>query len=288
MPSFTSTFRTRDAPLANNSFFIESKKFDQARVQAWGKRRTQVGTTSSPHHPNQLWTLTPDADHPNHFYIESVEHKHFRLCQLSGRSPDVTLSNGNLYHDQLWRFEKDSHGYYTISNRLFPSCFLAKWSCDDSDWGVVTIPSGHLPDECKWKLIPRFTATLQQLPLWQVDNTHSDDFKLKQLRYTVGITVSDASVFSQRRAFKHAIQLALNTACVGTFLSQSDVQRLSMELSNVESSTDVQSWSQCPSLIIAIPPRVKYSVSQLVCVFDSPIVGDCCKLLGNYETQESR
>lgn len=284
MPSLSLESRSFETPLENNTFFIANKRYPQCRLEAWGKRRDAVGTPSREYNANQLWMLKPSQDFRGYFYIESVEHKHFRLSMWDSSSTAVVLFNGNFFDDQLWSVRRDAHGFYTITNKMYPQARLAKYAAECHCWGA----SNDRPDDRhKWSLTPRFSARLADRTLWTVDNRHARDFDFRQLDYTVGVTVDDRRQFRKRRGFKDAIELALTLACQRTFLTQADVQRLNMELSNTESQDQMDAWAQNQSLLVAIPPAKLYSVRQLVCAFESPIPSDCCKVFGNYETDES-
>lgn len=284
MPSLTRDRRGSDITLADNTFFISNKRYASTRVEAWGKHRTAVGTPRGELNCNQLWQLKASADFRGYFYIESVEHKHFRLSLWNGRDGRVMLFNGNLFDDQLWSFQQDRDGYYTITNKLYPDCRLAKWGAGRHEWGACAGASG---DGERWRLTPRFAGKLAERGIWRVDNRNGGDFCFRELSYTVGVTVNDRREFRKRRGFKEAIGLSLRAECDGTFLSSADRQRLSMELSNTESCERTDSWAQQQSLTIAIPPGKVYTIKQLVCSFESPIPGDSCTLYGNYETVES-
>lgn len=283
MPSLSWDRQAFEALLDNNTFFIGSKKYSQSRLEAWGKRRTAVGTPEREFNANQLWMLKPSPDFPGYFYIESVEHKQFRLSMWDSPNGTVVLFNGNLFDDQLWCFRRDRQGAYTITNKLYPNSRLTKWGPDLNQWGTCETPLG---DEQTWILTPRYSAKLSERTLWTVDNRSNQQFQFRQLEYTVGVTVDNSPLFRKRRGFKEAIELALQTECQGTFLAQNDLQRLNMELSNTQSSDQTNTWAQNQSLLVAIPPAKLYSVRQLVCSFESPISTDCCKLFGNYETIE--
>ena len=157
----------KNMELNGNTFFIYNKKYEHAKLAQWGTSSRDVGTHEQAIYPNQLWLLNESESNPGYYYIKNAEHNGYRLAKWASGDQKTGVYNGQYYDDQLWRFQKEGE-YYRIYNKKYSSAKITKWGKEDSKWGTYDGPNY---DDQLWKLVPRFEATAQECPIFDlIDN----------------------------------------------------------------------------------------------------------------------
>ena len=96
-------------------FFIINKAYKHAKLAQWGTGDRDIGIDEQKVHPDQLWTLEAEPEHPGYYYICNVQNNEYRIGKWGGDDQAVSNYNGQYLGDQLWKFEKYGD-FYRIFN----------------------------------------------------------------------------------------------------------------------------------------------------------------------------
>ncbi|XP_044166257.1 uncharacterized protein LOC122950247 [Acropora millepora] len=170
-------------------FFIINKAYKHAKLAQWGTGARYLGTYEQRVHPDQLWRLEAEPEHPGYYYICNVQNNGYRIGKWGRDDQAVGNYNGQYFDDQLWKFEKYGD-FYRIFNYKYEDAKIAKWGKGDSDWGTF---DGKFFDDQLWKLTSLFESSLTKASVLTIDNRQGSENVIVERSVTKGVKLITAS-----------------------------------------------------------------------------------------------
>jgi hypothetical protein len=152
----------------------------------------------------------------------------------------------------------------------------------------VSMYGGPLYEDQLWKLVPRFTVSIQTEQLFQFDNRQGSKPISKEITVTTGLRKASTATIRNKSTLMKTMEVSMEGAFKGIEFGAKASADLTNELEKAFSQTSESSWSKTAKMKFTVPRRRNYKVMQRVVKFDSKLLGDSYTLLSGIKVFESR
>lgn len=212
----------------------------------------------------QLWKLEEDPMRKGSFFLvnwsASQGTKTYRYAFNPNGYPNSSgCVSGTKYDDQLWKFNKQSNGYWKIYNQGWydGQCRIAVPS--DTHGGAYCGPDYY---DQYFRLQSAFDSSALWSIVESLDND-SDAPVQYTLKYSEGITDTIEKTIAKSSSVEMSLSIGMEASLYGIGLSMSETLTVQQSFSESYSRTLQKTWSVEKSVDITVPPHTRICIMQL-------------------------
>lgn len=218
---------------------------------------------------NQLWKLEEDPTRKGEFFIVNwsfsqggTEWRYTGDVNVHTVKGLPTIGfgcvDGRKDDYQLWRFQKQSDGHWSISNVAWAELTDCQLGCTSDDACSVCAKTTHQT----FRLQPAFASSALWFIAESVDND-TDQPMHYIVKYTEGITDTIEQTVAKSSSVEMSLSMGMEGALEGIGLSMEETLTVQESFSESYARTLQKTWSVERSVDIIIPPHTRICLKQL-------------------------